>query len=706
MRRLLLSILILSLLPLTLTAQEGGDPAAILEYYADDTQISVFDIDGNQVDELFFGMELMPGDRVRTLGTTAELRLDPNGTIIKLSYDTEFTIEALQTDEQSANEFTLFGGKIRTIAAKLGLFQRNNYSIQTPTAVAGVRGTDFGLQVIPDELDAAFVFEGNIEYTNLNSGQALNLGAGQFADVFSETFTPVALSAEQLSAIYQDLQFEALSPAEVPGYEPPATEEVQESGSEPEPQPEPEPELSEQPAPEDDPVMNFLAEYLGLQIGTLTIDGVTFSKLILGPTFEIGKFNIALYLPVIYNTNLFDPDDWYKPEDNNEWSFGSDQDSAAEAAEDALKDLVLKIRYIEYSDNRDPFFLKVGNVNDITLGHGLLMYRFANDTDFPAIRRVGLNTGFNADKVTIESVFNDLAEPEIIGARLAFRPFGRAFPLGFGASSVVDTDPAGDLDSDIGGPVFVNGALDTEFPLFERDALSLIGFADIGALFPYWREEYTDGFSTVQSGWQDKYVYNPDAGSGLEALRNYGYSAGIFGNLSFIDYRLEYQYGNGTFFNGLYGPTYERRRELYALGLLSNIESGSADSYDPEETRGIYGQAGFTWEQLLTVEAGYRYAWDADGFDDTADLFHLLATVPEIPFVDLSASFGMDTIGFVDGIQNNSLFDERTALYGEVVYPLSPVLKLAAVVNNIVIEQEDGTKDATFSVSIETRVSF
>lgn len=695
-------ILLASLFSLALTAQDQTDPAAVLEYYGDDLELAVFDIDGNEIEELFFGMELMPGDRVKTSGTTAEIRLDPNGTIIKLSYDTEFTIEALQTDEQSANEFTLFGGKIRTIAAKLGIFQRNNYSIQTPTAVAGVRGTDFGLQVIPDEIDSAFVFEGNIEYTNLNSGQSLNLGAGQFADVFADSFQAVALSAEQFAAIYQDLQFEGLSPADVPGYQAPVVEEPQES----EPEPEPEPELSEQPAPEDDPVMNFLAEYLGLQIGTLTIDGITFSKLILGPTFEIGKFDIALYLPVIYNTNVFDPDDWYQPEGNNEWSFGSDQDTVAEAAEDALKDLVLKIRYIEYGDNRDPFFLKVGNVNGITLGHGILMNRFANDTDFPAIRRVGLNTGFNADKVTVESVFNDLAEPEIIGARLGFRPFGRVFPLGFGASSVVDTDPAGDLDDDLGSPIFVNGALDTEFPLIERDALSIVGFADIGALFPYWREDYTLGPYTVEAGWQDTYVYNPEGGSGLEALRNYGYSAGIFGNLSFIDYRLEYQYGNGTFFNGFYGPTYERQRELYAAALFASIESGSADDYDPEDIRGIYGQAGFSWEELLTVEAGYRYAWDEDGFNDEADLFHLMATVPKIPFVGLSASLGMDTIGFVDGIQNESLFDERTSLYGEVVYPLSPVLKLAAVVNNIVIEEEDGTKDATFSVSIETRVSF
>ena len=231
MKRLLSLLLIIGLLPLYLVSQENTDPVAVLEYYGDMDEVHVYDIDGNEVGDLFFGMDLMPGDRIKTGSSAAEISLDPNGTIIKLSYNTEFAIEALQTDEQSANEFTLFGGKLRTIAAKLGLFQRNNYSIKTPTAVAGVRGTDFGLEVIPSLKDAAFVFEGAIDYTSLASGETLSLGAGEFADVFGQTFQAVSLGASEFAALYSDLQFEQLSPADVPGYEAPA--------SEPEPEAEP-----------------------------------------------------------------------------------------------------------------------------------------------------------------------------------------------------------------------------------------------------------------------------------------------------------------------------------------------------------------------------------------------------------------------------------------------------------------------------------
>ena len=128
----------------SLGAQEAGSaggPAAILEYYDDEFEIEIIDADGILVEEIYYGMELLPGDTVKTYGSTAELRLDPNGSILKLANDTNFQIQALQTDEYSSNDFALFGGKLRTIAARTGTGE--NYSIQTQSTVCGVRGTDF-----------------------------------------------------------------------------------------------------------------------------------------------------------------------------------------------------------------------------------------------------------------------------------------------------------------------------------------------------------------------------------------------------------------------------------------------------------------------------------------------------------------------------------------------------------------------------------
>ncbi len=692
MKRLITLIPFLILLAAAAFAQETLEPVALLEYYDDEFEIEVYDIDGNMVEELFYGMELMPGDRIKTLSSSAEIRLDPNGSIVKLSENTEFIIESLQRDEQTANEFTLFGGKIRTVAAKIGVFQRNNYSIQTPSAVAGVRGTDFGLEVVPSLSDAAFVFEGAIEYTSLATGKAVNLGAGQFADALGSSFEAVNLSTERLATLYQNLQFTNLNPEEVPGYVAPVVKEEKKA---PEPVEEA-PAVTEEEAPaEDSAVMNFLAQYMGMEIGTVTIDGVTYSKLILQPTFNVGKFGISLYLPVIYNTNLFDPDDWYRPEDNYEWSFGTDQNSIEDGTKDAIRDLVLKIRYIEYGDNRDTVFFKVGNYDDVTMGHGILMNRFANDTDFPAVRRVGINGGVNSSKWTLESVVNDLAEPEIMGARIGYRPLGSVFPLGFGVSSIMDINP--DADNAYGDPILLNPALDTEFPLVDNDSLSIVAYADIATTVPYFRDSYG---TNVTAGWQTDFFYDDTAGSFLEGFRNYGWNAGVLGNISIMSYKLEYQYGNGIFSNGLYGPTYERYRNEYGSYIALTTEY--LDFIEDYETQGIYGEAGFEIPNILLMEAGYRMAWDDDGLNGTADLFHLQLTVPTIPFIGLSAGLGMDTVGFADDIIHRTLFDEGTALYGELVYPIAPTLKLAAVLTNFV--NADG--DANFAVSIETRVAF
>ena len=61
-----------------------------------------------------------------------------------------------------------------------------------------------------------------------------------------------------------------------------------------------------------------------------------------------------------------------------------------------FKDLALKVKYLEYGNQQfDPFFIKVGNLASFTLGHGMLMNDYANDSEFPAVRKVGLDLGMN-----------------------------------------------------------------------------------------------------------------------------------------------------------------------------------------------------------------------------------------------------------------------------------------------------------------------
>ena len=79
---------------------------------------------------------------------------------------------------------------------------------------------------------------------------------------------------------------------------------------------------------EPNPLEKFLEpvkDFLGMEIGSITIDGKTYSKVLLQPEFAIGDLQLSLYLPVVYETDLFNPDDWHHPAGNDEWSFGTDQ---------------------------------------------------------------------------------------------------------------------------------------------------------------------------------------------------------------------------------------------------------------------------------------------------------------------------------------------------------------------------------------------
>ena len=149
-----------------------------------------------------------------------------------------------------------------------------------------------------------------------------------------------------------------------------------------------------------DNLLTALRDILGFEIGSINVADpnnpghtLTYAKAVFQPTFPLGKFKTALYLPIIYQGDMFNANDWYRPAGNNEWSFGTDQGGFTNQVADFTRDLLLKIKYVEYGRQRDPFFLKAGNLDDITIGHGLIMRNFANDADFPAVRHMGLNIG-------------------------------------------------------------------------------------------------------------------------------------------------------------------------------------------------------------------------------------------------------------------------------------------------------------------------
>lgn len=722
-------IFIFSLLLLAggLWAQTG--PKALLIYADDETALEAIDSSGISR-ALFMGDEIFPGETIKTAATNAELKLDPNGSIIKIARNTSFKVEVLAGSEgKDTNEFALLGGKIRTVAAKTA--GSSKYRIRTPTAVCGVRGTDFSMLVVEGARDAVYVKRGLVEFARtLSDGtlEAILVGAGQFADVFGSNFIPSPFTPEQFANDFTDLdEFKTVDPAAVPQQEEPQAN-IEEAQSEEQPEEaesipviDTSPQITEGTSPTpvkqapESALLSWFGDILGFEIGSVVIEGNTYSKAVIQPVFYVGKLKMGLYLPIIYTNDLFSPNSWYHPNGNDEWSFGSEywDTDPTEGALDALQDLALKIRFVEYGQPLiDPVYLKVGNLSNMTIGHGVLMRNYANDADFPSVRRVGINAGYDAGPWGTEVVVNDLGKPEIFGGRVKFLSF-------LGISAIADINPAGNLmtqaerDS-IGDPMLLGSSLDLDIPILKLSFLSLRAFADVAAVAPYNRV----AVGSLDAGLQYQAIYNTDYGSGFDAFRNYGFISGFIGKAFIVDWRLEYRYYRGAYRPTFFDNTYERNRVKYAQDFYKLLTTPNASN--DVTINGIYGEAAFSIiREKIRLTAGYMMPWSPDStasWDMISQQDYILAKLVInkglLPFYSISGAFTYERTGFAYAIsKGNPLVDANTTFSGEIVVPIASTVDFAMVLaNNAVLTDSPTLEEPQYktspTITFETRIHF
>lgn len=478
-------------------------------------------------------------------------------------------------------------------------------------------------------------------------------------------------------------------------------------------------------------LIDWLQDNMGMEMGSVSIDGVGYSKVVLAPEVRLGRLKMGLYLPVIYKDDLFNPATWYAPGGNNEWNFGSDYwgNDTYKAILDVAADLILKIKYLEFGQPlEDRFFVKVGNLQGLYIGHGLIMRNYRNDTDFPSLRRTGVNVGIDFGAVGFEALANDLPLPEIAGARLYVRPF-KKFRLAFGVSGVADLQAGKDLagttwDAVSDTFVFLGSGVDLDLPIIKKnEILSLRAYADAAFTVPYIKSDFTsplDGSTVIKAGIQKDLLWDGSP-------KNWGAAAGFAGNVLFIDWRLEYRYFTGIFRPSFFDSTYERSRSLRVQEYVSYLEDPTQIS-DAPTVMGIYGEAGFTlFKDKMSLSAGYMWPWSFDtlyNFGDADDELHAGLVIKKglIPLLDISGAIYYDKWGLIGSIVNKNfqLFDSKTALAGEVVFPIpgSPNLGVAAIFKAVVARDpstgavkyvdDDPTKGAKIvpTVTIETRISF
>ena len=167
------SITILFSLSLCLSAKGAWSqelkPAAVISLYTG----QAFIWHQGRLTEAELGQALRSGDSVRTgQGSLAEIGF-ADGTSLRLGEKTALYIQRADSTDRS---FKLFWGKLWTKVAKLSL--KSQFTVETPTAVAGVRGTVFKVEIQPDSGTRVAVEEGLVEVSDPGRrGKMLRLAA-------------------------------------------------------------------------------------------------------------------------------------------------------------------------------------------------------------------------------------------------------------------------------------------------------------------------------------------------------------------------------------------------------------------------------------------------------------------------------------------------------------------------------------------------
>ena len=136
-------------------------------------------------------------------GTSAELRLKPNGTIIKLAQSTSFTVAGLAGAPQGKNAFVLVAGKMRAVAAKDA-----QYQFSSQTAICAVRGTDFTFAVDEGAKALLMVVKGLVQFDKKDPSAdpdardykpiaTIPVAAGEAADAYASTFAAYTYTLAQ-----------------------------------------------------------------------------------------------------------------------------------------------------------------------------------------------------------------------------------------------------------------------------------------------------------------------------------------------------------------------------------------------------------------------------------------------------------------------------------------------------------------------------
>ncbi|MBU07442.1 MAG: hypothetical protein CME13_05640 [Gemmatimonadetes bacterium] len=178
----------------------------------------------------------------------------------------------------------------------------------------------------------------------------------------------------------------------------------------------------------------------GATMGSVTVGDTQVYRLSMRPEIPLGKLGLA------FDVELFidESGDF----SSRGWSFGTTTET--------IDTFLRKLYYVRYGKPGDDLFVRVGALDRVTLGYGLVLDQYRNTLDYPGVKKTGIHfqmASVGGSEVGLEGMINNVQDLQEGGALIGLRAYTRPrSKLEIGITYVVDIDQyAGLRDGDDDG---------------------------------------------------------------------------------------------------------------------------------------------------------------------------------------------------------------------------------------------------------------
>ncbi len=372
-------------------------------------------------------------------------------------------------------------------------------------------------------------------------------------------------------------------------------------------------------------------------VGTLMIDGVTYSQLRLMPEVSIWKIGIGLDLNILIDgEGNIREDDW-----------------------DEIEDYVSKVYYIRYGHKGDTFYARIGSFPRVKFANGLIMNDYTNMLLYPDYKQVGLEFdvttpfyGLGVETFTSNIYRNEILAGRIHANPLSFLDVPILKNLEVGVTAAIDRDQYGGVDDDDGDgyPDKFDGFPDDKTRWADTDSDGIADFKIVGG-DTVWIDIDADGdneldFTYVDTTYgytgpdsniiykkyfsidkkDDVLVYGADyrlplitstafsLGHYAEIAKiqdhSYGFIfPGFYSSFLIFDMNLEIRYYNANFEPNYFDYLYDQQRAVASGDIIITKEESVKDN---KKATGWYGAITSHILNIVDLTIAYEHMQGAD----------------------------------------------------------------------------------------------